>query len=247
MNATQELMRRHTSVRKFLPDAISDEQLQHWIQAGQQASTSSFIQATSVIRVRNPTTRCQLAELAGKQEYVASAPLLLVFCADLLRASTLAKQQLGQPLPQGYIEHLLIATVDTALFAQNVMLAAESEQYGGVFIGGIRNAPQQVAELLALPSLVYPVFAMCLGKPDQAPSLRPRLPTDLVLMEERYQPLQPEDPRLHQYDAEVRQYYRERSGGKKDMSWSEQMAQLLGKEARPHMLAFLHNQGFALR
>jgi nitroreductase len=40
-----------------------------------------------------------------------------------------------------WTEHGL-AAVDTALMAQNVLLAAESVGLGGVFIGGIRDNPQ---------------------------------------------------------------------------------------------------------
>ncbi len=62
-------------------------------------------------------------------------------------------------------EQLLVATIDTALMAQNVAIAAESEGLGLCYIGGIRNNPQDVSEILKLPEHVYPVFGMCLATP----------------------------------------------------------------------------------
>jgi nitroreductase len=49
------------------------------------------------------------------------------------------------------------------------------------------------------------------------------------------------------YDEQVRRYYRTRTGGTKDNSWSEQISDMLVKEARPHMLAFLQSKGFLLK
>jgi len=66
------------------------------------------------------------------------------------------------------------------------MIAAESLGLGGVFIGGIRNDPQKVCELLAIPDQVYPVFGMYLGHPAAEPEQKPGLPVDVVLKEETY-------------------------------------------------------------
>jgi nitroreductase len=49
------------------------------------------------------------------------------------------------------------------------------------------------------------------------------------------------------YDELVRNYYRTRTGGTKDNSWSEQISDMLVKEARPHMLPFLQSKGFILK
>jgi len=117
---------------------------------------------------------------------------------------------------------------------------------GGVFIGGIRNQIDKVADLLRLPALVYPVFGLCLGYPDQTPEIKPRLPLSVVLKQDRYD--DSGDPELiSAYDRVVQTYYRTRSGGTKEMTWSQQMADLLRKEARPHMREFLHKRGFLLK
>lgn len=60
-----DLLGNHRSIRKFTGQALTDIQLQAIILAGQSAATSSFVQARSVIRIRNPETREQLVTLSG--------------------------------------------------------------------------------------------------------------------------------------------------------------------------------------
>ena len=218
--------------------------LEEIIQAGQAASTSSFIQACTVIRVANPATRERLAELAGNQKYVATAAEFLVFCADLSRARRCCEAQEVEP-EEGFTESFIIATVDTALMAQNVAVAAESLGLGICYIGGLRNNPREVSDILGLPEQVYPVFGFCMGYPDQQLDLRPRLPLSAVLKQERYRA---DDPAtIAEYDKVVERYYARRLGGSKSMSWTRQVAGLAGKEARPHMRSFLQEKGFLKR
>ena len=238
-------MKSHRSIRKFTDEPVTDDLVRELVAAGQCAATSSYLQGVSVIRVRNQKTRDKMAELAGGQPYVANAPVFLVFCADLHR-SGLCCEKHGRQAAEGMTEHFIIATVDVALMAQNVALAAESEGLGICYIGGLRNHPKEVSDLLQLPRMVYPVFGFCMGYPDQDPATKPRLPVSMVLMEEYYQPVN-DSPLLDDYDQIIRDYYEQRSGGKLSQTWSEQMDKLLGKESRPHMREFLRSQGFEMR
>jgi nitroreductase len=79
--------------------------------------------------------------------------------------------------------------------AQNVAIAAESEGLGICYIGGVRNNPQQISELLSLPDHVYPVFGMCLGYPAHQPDVKPRLPVEAILKEDSRSTVMTFDPR----------------------------------------------------
>jgi len=241
-NDVIELLKSHRSIRKFTPQAVEQATLNRLVEAGQAAATSSFIQACTVIQVNNPEHRSQLAECAGGQAYVEQAPVFLVFCADMQRHQQACDLHQAE-MQSGFTEQFLTASLDCALFAQNVMVAAESLGLGGVYIGGLRNQIARVADLLELPELVYPVFGLCLGYPDQDPEVKPRLPLPMVLKQDRYNSRE-DTALLEQYDQEVREYYRSRTGGNKEMSWSEQISGMLVKEARPHMLPFLQQRGF---
>jgi len=239
------LLNQHRSIRKFTDEPVSDETVDQIMASGMAAATSSNLQGTTVIRVRNPETRSKIATLAGGQTYVETAAAFFVWCADLHRASV-ACEMAGGESSEGMTEHFVLAAVDTALAAQNAVVAAESLGLGICYIGGIRNDPAQVTELLELPQQVFPLFGLCIGWPDQDPDLKPRLPRSVTVKEERYDETNDRDG-IEAYDKQMRDYYLARTGGKLDRTWSADMSGLLGKESRPHMRGYLAGQGFTFR
>jgi len=245
MTATIDLLMGHRSIRKFTDQPVGDDLLHQLVAAGQAAASSSFLQGVTIIRVTDPDKRQQFSELANNQAYITAAPEFLVFCADLSRPIRCCEMHGGTPT-QGFTEQFIIATVDAALYAQNVVIAAESAGLGICYIGAIRNDPERATHLLDLPTHVYPVFGLCIGYPDQDPETKPRLPLSVMLKENSYD-ASSEEAEIRAYDEIVRAYYASRTGNPKSQSWSEQMAGLLGKEARPHMRDFLAKQGFEMK
>lgn len=247
MNETIELMMKHRSVRKFKPDPVSEEQLATIVAAGQMASSSSSVQAYSVVAVTEPELKSRLAALAGNQAYVEECPVFLVWCADLYRLSDAAKRH--QPEKESYAdstENFMVATIDVALASQNAALAAESLGFGIVYIGGLRNKIEEVTELLGLPEGVYPVFGMCVGIADQETGIRPRLPLNAVLHHNRYDA--EETLRgVESYDETTTAYMKARTNGERTTPWSELMAKRLTEPARLQMKSYLEGRGFMKR
>ncbi|MGL5161602.1 MAG: oxygen-insensitive NADPH nitroreductase, partial [Plesiomonas shigelloides] len=169
MTPTIDLICSHRSIRQFTDRPISPEQLHAIIDSARAASSSSFLQLVSIIRITDPALRQQLVKLSGEQAYVAQAAEFLVFCADFNR-----NQQIYPQAQLGFAEQLLTGSIDAALMGQNALLAAESLGMGGVFIGGLRNNIQAVTDLLHLPQHVLPLFGLCLGYPAQDPQQKPR-------------------------------------------------------------------------
>ncbi|WP_337034991.1 oxygen-insensitive NADPH nitroreductase [Paenibacillus illinoisensis] len=247
MNETIELMMKHRSVRKFKPDPVSEEQLATIVAAGQMASSSSSVQAYSVVAVTEPDLKSKLAALAGNQAYVEECPVFLVWCADLYRLSDAAKRH--HPEKESYAdstENFMVATIDVALASQNAALAAESLGFGIVYIGGLRNKIEEVTELLGLPEGVYPVFGMCVGIADQETGIRPRLPLNAVLHRNRYDA--EETLRgVESYDETTKAYMAARTNGERTTPWSELMAKRLTEPARLQMKSYLEGRGFMKR
>jgi nitroreductase len=233
-------MREHRSIRKFTDNPISTEDFETILLASQAAATSSHLQFISILHITDKTKREKLVTLTGGQKYVVDAAEFVVFCADLHRHVEIVPHA-----KTGFVEHLLIATADAGLMAQNALLAAQSLGMGGVFIGGIRNNPLDVCELLNLPKHVFPLFGLCLGYPDQDPDVKPRLPLSIVVHENEYQPLN--KTTLTGYDQTVKAYYEERTGGKVSTSWSDTIETKLTREARPLMKDALAKQGFGVK
>lgn len=244
MNDTIALLMSHRSVRKFKPEPVTEEQLAQIVGAAQMASTSSNVQAYTAIAVTDDELKRQLAELAGGQAYVAECPVFLVWCADLYRVQQTVEWH--QPEAQSQVsstENYAVATIDAALAAQNAAIAAESLGLGIVYIGGIRTNIAQVSELLGLPELVYPVFGMCIGVPDQEVGSKPRLPLSGVLHMNGYDREQSKAA-VKLYDQTMVQYITERTGGQRTASWSENMAARLIKPTRLELRDYLHSKGF---
>lgn len=240
MTPTIDLLRSHRSIRSFTDQMISEEQREAIIAAAQSASTSSFLQCSSIIRITDKAKRDKLVSLTGGQPWVADAAEFWVFCADFNR-----HLQICPDAQLGRAEQLLLGCVDTALMAQNAMVAAESLGLGGVFIGGIRNSMAEVTELLGLPKFVLPLFGFCIGYPDAVPDVKPRIPQAMLVHENRYQTVDP--TMLADYDNRTNIYYQQRDSNQRSETWSELIQRLIIKETRPFMLDYLHQQGWATR
>jgi len=245
MNKVMELLKSHTSVRKFTDKLVDEKLLHQIIQSSQYASTSNHIQAYTIIRVKDQDKKKTLAQLSGNQPYVEDCPIFLVFCADLNRLEKACTMN-NETIESNSTEVFIMATVDTALVAQNIMVAAESVGLGGVYIGGIRNNPQDVCDLLQIPHHVYPVFGMCLGYPEKINGTKPRLPLSLVLKEDTYS-TDGDEKQLKEYDDLISHYYKDRTNNKRSNTWTEGIATFLKAKQRPHMKAFLQSKGFEMK
>jgi nitroreductase len=185
MNEILKTMASHRSIRKYTNQPIADDLLNEILTTSRQASTSSNLQAYAIIVVKDQTKKEKLAELCINQPWIAKCPVYLVICPDLYRLEKVAARQ-GYQSNDRYIELFIVATVDAALVAQNILTAAESCGLGGVMTGSIRNNPAEVAAMLELPDKVYPLMGICLGYPDYDPMIKPRLMSEAIIHHERY-------------------------------------------------------------
>ena len=239
----------HRSVRRFLPSDVSDEQLRTLVAAAQSAPTSSNLQPWSVVAVRDPERRRRLATLAARQEFVAQAPLLLVWVADLSRARRMAERHGRKLEAADYLETALIGFIDVALAAQNAVVAAESLGLGSCFVGAIRNNPEAVAAELGLPPHAMAAFGLAVGLPDptEDAGVKPRLPQDAVLHHETYDAARA-DRHLDVYDERLADY-NERHG--LSGAWSDRvLTRLAGPESmagRHRLREALEELGFPVR
>lgn len=182
-----DLMLRHRSVRSYQDRALPAGMLETLIAAGQSADTSSNMQAVSVVAVTDPARRLRFSQAASGQAFVAEAPLILCFIADQARAARVGQATKADLWALPLVDNFIAACTDAAIFAQNVLLAAQSMGLAGCYIGNLRNDPELIAAELALPPQAMVVFGMALGyeRPPET-GIRPRLPQSVVLHHEQY-------------------------------------------------------------
>ncbi|TJZ69368.1 NADPH-dependent oxidoreductase [Chitiniphilus eburneus] len=248
-NATLATQLSHRSVRAFTPEPLADGTLELLLAAAQSAPSSSNLQVWSAVAVRQPARKARLAALANHQTQIVEAPLLLVFLADLSRLHRIGAAQ-GEPLVGAdYLDTALMGFIDAALAAQNVVTAAESLGLGTVYIGALRNRPEEVAAELGLPLHVAPAFGLVVGHPDPArpTAVKPRLPQRAVLHHEQYSS-GPEAAAVAEYDDLIQHF--QATQALPQQAWSRQaVARLRGPESlsgRHRLREALAQLGFPL-
>jgi FMN reductase (NADPH) len=241
MNEVIKTILNHRSIRHFEDKALDDEQIKTIVTCAQAAATSSFIQAYSIIGIKDKLVKKRLAELVGNQEYVEKNGHFFVFCADLYRHSIIGEEEQKDVLPSlESTEKFMVALIDATLAAQNAAIAAESLGLGICYIGGIRNNLEEVQKVLKTPERVVPLFGMAVGYPTNITGQKPRLPFEHVYHENEYEQNKEVYIRqLDEYDKIISQYYSERTNGQRTDRWTEQIAGMLERKSRMYMKEFI--------
>jgi len=177
----------HESIRSFDSTPLAADVLEAILISARSAPTSSNLQAYSIIVVEDAQRRARLAHFVGDQKFVAQAPVMLIFCADVSRLHYVATRQ-SHPFAAATLEMFLTASIDASLALQNALVAAESLGLGAVPIGSVRNEPQLIAEELGLPNGVFAVAGLSLGYPAEGArrGTKPRLPSEAIVHVEQY-------------------------------------------------------------
>ncbi|MGB0387923.1 MAG: NADPH-dependent oxidoreductase [Ardenticatenaceae bacterium] len=239
-----DIQNRHASVRSFIDKPVPDEMVRAILNAARRSPTSSNWQSYSIIVVRDLEKRKQLAVLAGNQQHIVECQVFVAFCADIQRLKMACAMHGIEPAKG--LELSLVATVDAALVGMSTQTAAESFGLGAVMIGGMRNWPKQVAEVLDLPSGVYVVYGMSIGWPDPdqiSPSLKPRLPEELVIHYEQYDDSDPR-PKMTEYNDALATYYGAQDRNQHHAAWTGPIANKLKQQRRKHLRNTLEEMGF---
>jgi len=250
-NPTLGTLFSHRSVRAYRSTPLPDGTIDTLVAAAQSASTSSNLQAWSVIAVQDAQRKERLATLANNQAHIRQAPLFLVWLADLARLEKLGQKVGHRPAAIDYMELLLVGVIDAALAAQNAAVAAESLGLGIVYIGAMRNQPEKIAAELNLPPHSVAVFGMCVGYPDPArpATIKPRLAQGAVLHHETYDN-EAITQTLSDYNRIMADFYQGQSMAPEG-DWAQQSVnRVRGPESlsgRHRLVEALNNRGFELR
>lgn len=248
-NDALDVMLSHKSVRAYLDQPLPEGALELIIAAAQSAATTSNLQAWSVIAVEDKERKARLAALSAGQRHIYSAPLLLVFVADLARLRTFSKEHGTPGTALDYIEAFIIAVADASFAAQNAMTALQSIGLGGCYIGAMRNDAEGVAAELGLPTETMVVFGMTVGVPDPArpADVKPRLPQEVVLHRERY--TAPDPKLIAEYETRIGTFQAEQK--MRAIDWTEQAAvrvrDIEALTGRHVLTDFLKRYGFGMK
>ncbi|QWW20546.1 nitroreductase family protein [Schaalia sp. 19OD2882] len=248
-NETVAVQMRHRTVRAYTSEPVSEDAVTTLMEVARHTASTAFLQQFTIIRVKDPAVRAELHGASGQPYVGGDRGELFVFVVDLYRNSRIRAEAGLDAEPFGRVNLFMEAVQDTALAAQNVVVAAESMGLGTCYLGSINADPARVVRALALPKLTYPLFGLLVGHPDQEPQFKPRLPLSVTTAVDAYPQVDSYEDALAGYDEELQCYYDVRDLNARVDSFTHQIRTRVGKgasESSP-VLEVLHDQGLLLR
>lgn len=241
MNPTIDTLKNHRTYRHFKTGlTLPKEHLQTIIDCARQAPSWMNGQHYTIINITSPELRAEITALQPANPQIGTCSTYLVFVADLHRAGLCSRAYGGTFSAAGEPDSLITAVTDTALAAQNAVVAAESLGYATCYTGGIRNIAPELIELLSLPANTFPVFGLCIGTPDIEMQLKPRLPENTVYAENRYPEEQTLSDGLEQYERTMTAF----GEAREKFPYREKFARYYSSTYAPKNIPLLRTQGW---
>ena len=240
-------------VRRYTDQPVPDSLLDALLAAAQSAPAKSDLQQYSVVVMRDRERIKQIADWIGTMDWIADAPVFLVWCGDMRRGQLLCDLH-SMPHANNNLDTFINTAVDGALAMAQFMNAADSVGLGSCPISYVRSHIERVSPLLGLPSGVYPLCGLTVGWPKFRRPVSMRLPPSIVVHRERYDDIQLEND-IMTYDERRRERDPVAPGGLKNndvyppregVGWSENVARQLSVPERFGFAAYLKTKGFDL-
>ena len=191
MNQIIENLHTRKSVRAYENKPIPEDIKKEILLASMAAPTAGNQQLYTILDITNQKIKDHLAISCDNQPFIAKAPMVLIFCADIQKWFDAFIEGNCQPRLPGAGD-LLLAVDDAVIAAQNAVTAAWSFGIGSCYIGDIKEQCEDHRELLNLPNYVFPAAMLVFGYPtEQQKDRRKPLRCDLqyVVHENTYKRL----------------------------------------------------------
>jgi len=165
MEFSDVILNRH-SIRTFTDQPVEPDKLQKILETANLAPSAGNLQAYEIYVVMDAKKRDGLSCAALAQEYVAVAPIALVFC-------THPELTEGRYTERGTHLYTLQDATIACTFA---MLAATDLGLGSVWVGTFDE--KVVRLIIGAPEGQVPVSILAIGYPGEFPDQHPRRPLE---------------------------------------------------------------------
>ena len=242
-----------SSVRKFSDKPIPKELLTILLTAAQSAPSKSNLQQYSILIMQDEAIKMKVADLIGNTKWALSAPVFLLFLADIRRNINITNNK-GYDHKNNNVDTFMNSVIDSALSMQSFICAAEASGLGVCPISMIRNIIDEIKNICQLPKGVFPIAGLALGWPDEKAPISIRMPQDIIIHNDYYN----EDnlsKKINDYDErffkvapilEKTQRHVDIYGVAKKGTWSENIARQLSLPERNNFKAWLKDNGINL-
>lgn len=166
MNEVLKGLYERKSIRAFSDREITADEKSAILKAAVNAPTAGNQQLYTIIDVTDQNLKEQLVKSCDNQPFIASAKMVLIFCADMRKWYNAFLDGGCEPRKLG-VGDLMLAVSDTNIAAQNAVVAAESLGIGSCYIGDIMENAEIHREMLKLPKYVFPAAMLVFGFPTE--------------------------------------------------------------------------------
>jgi nitroreductase len=164
-----KLIEERHSMRKYQFKPVEEEKLTRILEAANRAPSAGNLQGYEIYVVRKLEYRQALVKAAYDQEFLAEAPVVLVFCADAPRSAA----------KYGERGATLYSVQDATIACAYAQLAAKSLGLDTVWVGAFDE--QAVAGIVHIEDGLRPIIMLPVGYAGKESRPRPRRPLkDLI-------------------------------------------------------------------
>jgi nitroreductase len=150
-----DCIKSRRSIRKFMDVEVGMEKLGLIIEAGKAAPSAGNLQNWKFILVTHKDAKDKLAEAAFQQYWIASAPAVIVVCAEIEKIEHY----------YGIRGEKLYAIQNCAAATQNMLLMAHNLGLGSCWVSAFDE--NMVARVVGTPANVRPQILLPVGFPDE--------------------------------------------------------------------------------
>jgi FMN reductase [NAD(P)H] len=247
-NMTLKNLQSRKSIRDFTGEHVSEEDLKIILETAQRAPTSINGQQISLVYTKDKKTIEKISQIAGGQPQIAGADVFVTVVIDYHRTSSAMESQGEKHVIEQSAEGIMVGGVDAGIMLAYIQTAAESLGYGTTAIGGIRQNPKEMIELLGLPQKTFPIVGTTIGvatKEAKSGPKKPRVPFESFAMQDKYDAKKVTEGAL-QYDKIFRKF-RDENGTAQLPSYIEGISKLYTKVYYRDTGKTLQSQGFVFK
>lgn len=154
------------SIRAYTDTPVKEAHLERIFQAVNQAPSAGNLQAFEIYLVTNVDQRMQLAKAALDQEFIAQAPVVLIFCTHADRSAVRYSERGND----------LYCLQDATIACTYAMLSATALGLSSVWIGAFNES--QVSTIIGTHPGHRPVAMLPIGFAAEEPRVKSRRKLD---------------------------------------------------------------------
>ncbi len=202
MMMTKEAIEKRRSIRKFKPDSIPYEHIEAIMDSARLAPSGCNAQPWRFKIVTEEDVKIQLAQSAFNQSFIATAPVVIVCCADIkgyLDGTVSGAQDLGKI---GAVEDKIVSIIgdrvkametvsinelgpriaaNVAVAIEHIVLRAMDFELGTCWIRLLDE--QKIKKIFGWDDNIYIIALLPMGYPAESPEPRKRLKLSDILID----------------------------------------------------------------